>query len=504
MFESHNSPLWTRRTWIFLGVITIAAFFTYFHRYWYPQSFFWDENYHIASAQKYLNSIFFMEPHPPIGKLLIAAGEALFGFNENTSQFIGTDYARNPPADFSFVGYRLFPTLLSWLTAPMFFLSFHVLTRRALFATFLSFLYVFDNALIVHARSAMLEGPLLFFFMASILAFLFLWEWKHEAHERKFFITAFIFGAMFAAAVNTKLFGLLLLLLLLPLVWNLRKNRAVLGKLLGLTAAGFALVFCSTWYIHFALGRTVNPSLPDAGFYQASSQYQFAVTSGQTHSPAFFPIMLADSLDFVSHYEKGVPELNLCKQDENGSPFFAWPLGARSINYRWETPDGTLYQYLYLQVNPVVWWISFAAVLLGACLLLVSLLIPGSISLKRQTLLATFLGMYVSFMLVMSQIDRVMYLYHYFMPLLLSFLVLAIVLMELPSIGKLELTEKRKLIGLMVLAGLIFTAYELYKPLTYYEPISQPALEQLDIFTPWDLECVGCTRERYLADPWTA
>jgi dolichyl-phosphate-mannose--protein O-mannosyl transferase len=48
---------------------------TYFHNYSYPPSLFWDENYHIASAEKYIQGVFFMEPHPPLGKLLIAAGE---------------------------------------------------------------------------------------------------------------------------------------------------------------------------------------------------------------------------------------------------------------------------------------------------------------------------------------------------------------------------------------------------------------------------------------------
>ena len=66
--------LFTRQTLLLLGLITALSFFTYFHNYSTPQAFFWDENYHVASAQKYLNGVFFMEQHPPLGKLLIAAG----------------------------------------------------------------------------------------------------------------------------------------------------------------------------------------------------------------------------------------------------------------------------------------------------------------------------------------------------------------------------------------------------------------------------------------------
>jgi hypothetical protein len=54
-----------------------------------------------------------MEPHPPLGKLLIALGERVLHANSTDDQFIGVDYAHNPPADFSLAGYRLFPVLLA-------------------------------------------------------------------------------------------------------------------------------------------------------------------------------------------------------------------------------------------------------------------------------------------------------------------------------------------------------------------------------------------------------
>ena len=87
-----------------LAVVVIASYFTYFHRYAYPAAPFWDENYHIASAQKDLNGIFFMELHPPLGKLLIALGEWLLHPNGITSWFVSADYASRFPEGFSFAG----------------------------------------------------------------------------------------------------------------------------------------------------------------------------------------------------------------------------------------------------------------------------------------------------------------------------------------------------------------------------------------------------------------
>ena len=115
--------------WLFLGFVILLSYFTYFHRYWEPQAVFWDENYHIASAQKYLHGIYFMEQHPPLGKLLIALGEKMLHPNEKTDQFIGTDYGTDFAAGFSFAGYRFFSALLAWWTAPVMFLLFAMLRR---------------------------------------------------------------------------------------------------------------------------------------------------------------------------------------------------------------------------------------------------------------------------------------------------------------------------------------------------------------------------------------
>src|SRR5690242_11702452 len=46
-----------------------------------PPYIFWDENYHVTSAERYLEGVAHLEPHPPLGIMLIAAGEALSGAN---------------------------------------------------------------------------------------------------------------------------------------------------------------------------------------------------------------------------------------------------------------------------------------------------------------------------------------------------------------------------------------------------------------------------------------
>ncbi len=97
---------------VYTYLVMALAFLFYFVNYNYPNSGpYWDENYHIASAQKYINGVFFMEPHPPLGKLFIALGELILNPNKNIdkSSFLSTDFINNFPAGYSFAGVRFFP-----------------------------------------------------------------------------------------------------------------------------------------------------------------------------------------------------------------------------------------------------------------------------------------------------------------------------------------------------------------------------------------------------------
>lgn len=482
-----------------LFFLMFLSYFTIVHNYAYPAALFWDENYHIASAQKYLNGVYFMEPHPPLGKMMIALGEKLMNANPVDNQFIGTDYATNPPAGFSFAGYRLFPVLLAWLTVPVLFGIFWFLTRKTLLSTVFTLFYTLDNAMIVHNRSAMLESTLLFFGGLTVLAFLLLLEWKDD--RKKFGWASILFGAAFGLTLATKAFGLIFILLVPMLAWALRKEWRKTVRFGWISLLAFLVAYCGVWQLHFGIGSKVVSSLPDNGYYQASQTYEAILQNHQVWNPLAFPVMLRDSLNFVGHYQRGVPRLDLCKADENGSPWFYWPFGARSISYRWETPDGNSYRYLYLQSNPVVWAVGLAGVFLSLVLLLGHLFLPVATKLKHRFRLLTFLVVYLCFMAAVSQITRVMYLYHYFVPLVISFLLAALAFDEIDMVGKLKLTDRRKEMALLGLAALAFVSFEFFAPLTYYKPLTDDMFQKRDIFRLWELKCVHCSPDSPVAVP---
>jgi len=115
--------------------------------------------------------------------------------------------------------------------------------------------------------------------------------------------------------------------------------------------------------------------------------------------------------------------------------------------------------------------------------------------------IALWFGMWLSYMIAISRLTRVMYLYHYFLPLLFSFVLFGYVFLELKQIGVLKLAEKPKNWILLCGGILIFAGFQFYRPFTYYELISDEAFKKRMIFPLWELRCVHCERESLIAIP---
>ena len=128
-------------TLIYLAVIIILSYLTYVVNYDKPAALFWDENYHIASSEKYINGVFFMEPHPPLGKLLIAVSESFFSKNKNLdkSNFVKTDHIKNVPQNYSFCGVRFPSVILAFFSAMLFFFILYSMFDNPHLSFFFSF-----------------------------------------------------------------------------------------------------------------------------------------------------------------------------------------------------------------------------------------------------------------------------------------------------------------------------------------------------------------------------
>lgn len=474
-------------------LIALASFMTFFYKYNYPDLPFWDENYYIATAQRYLNGIFFLHEHPPLGHMLIAAGEKFLHGNLRFDQFINVEKVDKFPPGFSFKGYRLMPTICAWLTPVVFFHVLKLLTKSYYISFLLTFLYLLDNALIVHSRGAMLDAPLMFFICLTLLFFLLTLHKRKNNLNLKLY--SLLLGVSFALVATTKYPGGILMLVFPALYWKLFPHWKKIVVSFGFSLTGFLVVFLSVWQLHFLLGSSVNPALKRQGYFTQNVVYQEIIAKKHHLSPLYLPKMLHAVFDYTAEVNKAIPDLNLCKPDENGSPAFFWPLGARSINYRWETQDsGQSYRYLYLQVNPVVWFLALFGVIGTTSLLLIAFFFPLKEPIQNRYLMTVFLSLYLGFMIAISQLNRVVYLYHYFPALLFSFCLFALWVKEVKHLGQWILNRRIKLIALSVIIAFVIISYCFYSPLTYYQPITDDQFRQRMIFSLWDLRCVKCEK----------
>lgn len=484
---------------LYPALLLLLSLSVYLTNYGSPRAMFWDENYHIASAQKHIDGVMYMEPHPPLGKMLMAASELLLGANDHLdkSALNKTSYIQGEdlPEGFSFVGVRLPSTLLMALSVLFCYGLVRRITGYPLVAFAFSCLLIFDNALVVHSRAAMLEGIQLFFVLATLYCLVRAVTRKAPIRLRDY---AFL-GLLIGLVISVKINGAVLLLLLAVLffvdqwpniktwdVWPVIKRLAtsVPSALVPMLA-----VFLGIFYLHIATGD----QLAGNQRYKASPEYLQVLRKNRSHTPAGFVTGMQDHWRFMAEYAEGVPRLDMCKPGENGSLAIGWPLGTKSISYRWnkDTYNGQVkVAHLYLVANPVVWFSVLLGIVLSAGLI-ISRYVYGN-PVKDSRLfgwICVFTGLYASYMIAVMQIERVMYLYHYLMPLVFGIINLALIFTYLFH-RQLETGKRQTRINLILFLLLTVGVFAYFAPLTYGIPITPEQFEQREWFDFWLMRVV--------------
>jgi dolichyl-phosphate-mannose-protein mannosyltransferase len=486
-------------TWAPPLLLVLVAIATVGTRYWQPESLFWDENYHVASAQKQLAGVMYMENHPPLGKMLIALGEAAVGANadRDTSALLFTDHISQAqlPSGYSFAGVRLASVLGLILSTPlMYFLLLHATRSRAVSLCF-GLCLPLDNALVTHGRAAMLEGIQLPFVLLALWLFARALSVPGGVRLRHYLLI----GAAIGLALSVKLNAAPLLLLPPALLgvelWQRRRSLRIMPAAIraaatgAMTAAGVAVVFLGVFWIQIASSDRIL----EGRVYKASPAFLSALGAGHAASPATFALGLRDHLRYIAEYSDGVPRFDACKPGENGSPALHWPLGGKTINYRWakvETDGQVKVDYTYLVANPVIWLPVLAGILLSSALLCawsVFGLRPRDTRLLGW--IALMSALYLGYMLSMLQIERVMYLYHYLLPLCFGIVNLALVFSYVfrESLARGDWHPKLNLLGYL---GLMLAGFLYFAPFTYGWPIDESEVERRAWLDVWKLEPV--------------
>lgn len=491
------------KPWLYPFLVLIVSLGIYFPYYGSPQSMFWDENYHIASAQKHINGVMYMEPHPPLGKMLMAVGEIVFGDNEkiDKSKMLVTDYltGTDVSTDMKFTGYRWPSVVMMAFSALFFFGIINRITKMPWFAAALSSLMIFDNAMVMHSRSAMLEGIQLFFILAATYYFArvvtgYLQE-KIPIRIKDYFILGLLIGLSVSVKVNAFILLLLFAALFLIEKWHSLQNWQWLDLIqsaairIPVSIASVAAVFFTVFYIHIGMGTHIKQDRT----YKASAEYQQRIHAGETWSPSTFLIGMRDNWKYMSEYADGVPRLDYCKADENGSFAMGWPLSSRTISYRWskaEVNGETEVYFNYLIGNPIIWFSVLIGIFLSSCLIVGRFIYKAPVKDSGLFLwMCIFTGLYISYMLAILQIERVMYLYHYFIPLIFGAINLALLINYLFR-EEFITFNRHTIANLVVYILLIIAIFAFFSPFTYSLGLTENEFQLRNWFDFWHLRPV--------------
>lgn len=307
----------------------------------------WDEDHFVLNARNFLAGKPDWNDHPPLGKLLMALPMLALG-----------------DSAFSF---RLSAACAGLASIVLGFFAGRGLFRDWRAGALCAALIAIDGPLLVYSRTALLDGVLLMFGLACLVALT----------RPATIASALGAGALLGCAASIKFSGIALALPLLAFV--LASPRRVARKLALLSAAGLAAG--GVYYAQYAVGHALT---------------------GLGTSPAD---IARASLKLVSHHAV----LTEMKHPMT-SPWQSWPLPMEPLHMRRAIVDGYRVQMMTMLDNPLLWWGGWISALASVALLAVAAVRRKLAELQHLALpLAGWLGFLLPW--ILSKRDS--YLYHY-------------------------------------------------------------------------------------------
>jgi len=330
----------------------------------YMAETYFDEIYFVQSSEQYLHLQVPMEwTHPPLGKLIQAAGIVIFGYDPFGWRIMGVIFATLMIPVMYFLGKKLLGTWIGAFTP--------------------AFLLAFDFMHFTMGRIGTADTYVVFFSMLSQLFFLIYLlnvvkdGWKTPV------LPLFLAVIFFALGFSTKwvvLYGFLGQLAILAVI-RLKEVRKLKDRFFARLSAFFDRPF--------------------------SQLYFFLLLAVLVYFLAFIPDMLAGRT-FISVFQLQGSMLNyhstLSATHPFASQWWSWPFILRPVwLFGLYLPNGIV-STIAAMGNPAVWWIGFAFVILAV-----------EEAVRRKNLACIFITTLFFFQwLPYVLISRVTFIYHYY------------------------------------------------------------------------------------------
>ena len=386
-----------------------------------------DEELFVRASQQYLNH---QEPtaeetHPPLGKLIIAAGIAVFGFTP--------------------FGWRIFGVVFAALMIPIiYYLGFALFKTKAA-ATIASSLLALDFMPFAMGRIGTVDTFLLFFILLSTLFFYLNYEKMVSGSKPDFklivlgliaFSLAFsvkwiaIFGFLGEAAVFllAGVFGSS------PIIGKTARLKTLIRPILIITCLVpiiGAIIYFGTFIPYASLGHSLSD------IWKA----QWGMLGYHTE------------MGYYNH--------------PNASNWYEWPMDLSPLWFVTKSFPWGMLSTISAMGNPLIWWVGLVAILSS---------IADGIKLKWPHL---FLGvLYIAQLIPYALISRYLFIYHYYAEVPILALATAGLVHEMWYKPK-----QRRYVVILVAAAAIFFA--VFYPVISGQPIPQWYSGYLHWFRDW-------------------
>jgi len=392
---------WLRLDTIIIVALTAIAAVLRFWHLGHPPEIVFDEVHFVGQARHYIHGESFLDPHPPLAKLLIALG--ILGFGDHPWAWrLGTATAGTLMIPITYLlGRRMFQSRMAASLAAIFLMT--------------------DGFFLVDSRIAVID---IIYLTLAALAYLLMFRFIQQSDRRDRRITLVFLGVVLGLCLGSKLYvpGETFLLVLGIMVYSLASSEGL----------GFAPLRLAT-----------DPQIAGAVLLTGALATIFYLVCFIPHYTLGWWGGIADLFHYykdVMWYEKSVSTAT----HPYASPWWSWPLMLRPVAYWQNFPPAGDVSTIWGAGNPILWWGVIPAISITAVR-----------ALERPTLVRVFLVIgYLGYYVIWIPITRILFLYHYMPSVYLGYLALASVLTDCWT-GDAELWETGALLLCLIPATIV-------------------------------------------------
>ncbi len=371
---------WLRSDTAIVTALLLVAAAIRFWRLGRPPEIVFDEVHFVGQARHYLRAEPFLDPHPPLAKLVIALGILLFG-DHPASWRIGTAVLGTGLVGITYLlGRRMFGSRLAAMLAGLF--------------------VAVDGMFIVDSRIAVID---IVYVTAAAWSYLLFFRFVQQADTRARRRTLAWLGVALGLCLGAKLYvpAFTFLLVMGFLVGALIQESHESGST---SALPQAVSGRRTWGAVLLVS-----SVAAIGYIACFLPHYFLGWWGGIED-------LFHYYGQVIWYEQSVSSAT----HPYASPWWSWPLMLRPIAY-WQTfPKSGPVATIWGGGNPAIWWGALTAIVIT---------VPQAFERRRVELVFMVTG-YIVYLAIWAPIGRTLFLYHYMPAVYLGFLALAMVLAQ--------------------------------------------------------------------------